>query len=91
MPEEALAGAGVGVRVNKPLQLGVVVPGLEVIEASVVVLVVAAIAEGVHEGNEVGARGIGDQSAVGVPDCRDLAPGVVLIGRNDLHCAAKRG
>ena len=90
MPEEALAGAGVGVRVNEPFQLGVVVPGLEVIEAGVVILVVAPVAEGVHEGDEVGARGIGNQIPVGVPDCRHLAPGVVLVGRNDLRPGAVR-
>lgn len=88
MPEEALAGAGVGVRIDKPLQLGVIIPALEVIEAGVVVLVIAPVAEGVHEGDEVGARGIGNQSAVGIPDCRHLAPGVVLIGGNDLRAGA---
>ena len=88
MPEEALAGAGVGVRVNKPLQLGVVIPGLEIVEAGVVILVVAPVAEGVHEGDEVGARGIGNQVSVGIPDCRHLAPGVVIVGRNDLRPGA---
>ena len=81
MPEEALAGAGVGVRINEPLQLRVIVPGLEIVEAGVVILVIAPVAEGVHEGDEIGSRGIGDQSAVGVPDCRHLAPGVVIVGR----------
>ena len=91
MPEEALAGAGVGVRVNEALQLGVVVPALEIVEAGVVILVIAPVAEGVHEGDEVGGRGVSNQIAVGIPDCRDLAPGVVIIGGYDLHCAAKRG
>ena len=90
MPEEALAGAGVGVRVNEPFQLGIIVPGLEIVEAGVVILVVAPVAEGVHEGDEVGGRGIGNQSAVGIPDCRDLAPGVVIVGRNDLRPGAVR-
>ena len=35
MPEEALAGAGVGVCVNKPFQLRIVVPALEIVEAGV--------------------------------------------------------
>ena len=90
MPEEALAGAGVGVRVNEALQLGVVVPALEIVEAGVVILVIAPVAEGVHEGDEVGGRGISNQVPVSVPDCCDLAPGVVLIGRNDLRPGAVR-
>ena len=85
MPEEALAGAGVRVRIDEASQLRVIVPGLEVIEAGVVILVVAPVAEGVHEGDEVRARGVSNQVPVGVPDCRHLAPGVVLIGRNDLR------
>ena len=88
MPEEALAGAGVGVRVDEPLQLRIVVPGLEVIEAGIVVLVVAPVAKGVHEGDEVGGRGIGNQVPVGVPDCRHLAPRVVIVGRNQGHGVA---
>ena len=88
MAQEALAGAGVGVRVDEPLQLRVVIPGLEVIEAGVVILVVAPVAEGVHEGDKVGSRGVGSQRAVSIPDCRDLAPGVVLIGGYDLRPGA---
>ena len=88
MPEEALAGAGVGVRINEPFQLGIIIPGLEVIEAGVVVLVVAPVAEGVHEGDEVRGRGVGNQIAVGIPDRRHLAPGVVLIGGYDLRPGA---
>ena len=88
MAQEALAGGSIGVRVNKPLQRRVIVSGLEIVEAGVVILVVAPVAEGVHEGDEVGSRGIGDQSAVSIPDCRDLAPGVVLIGGYDLRPGA---
>ena len=88
MPEEALAGAGVGVCIDEALQLGVVIPGLEIVEAGVVILVVAPVAEGVHEGDEVGGRGVGNQSTVGIPDRCDLAPGVVLIGGNDLRPGA---
>ena len=40
--EEALAGAAVGVRVEKPLDDGVVVSGLQVIEARLCIVVVAA-------------------------------------------------
>ena len=41
-PQEALAGAAVGVRVEKPLDDGVVVSGLQVIEARLCIVVVAA-------------------------------------------------
>ena len=42
-PQEALAGAAVGVRVEKPLDDGVVVSGLQVIEARLRIEVVAVV------------------------------------------------
>ena len=85
MPNKSPPRRCIGVCIDEPLQLGVIVAALEVIEAGVVVLVVAPVAERVHEGDEVGGRGISNQVPVGIPDRRHLAPGVVLIGRNDLR------
>ena len=90
MPEEALAGAGVGVRINEASQLGVVIPGLEVIEAGVVVLVITAVTNGVNKCNVVCVFLVGQDVTIGVPDCRHLAPGVVIVGRNDLCAGAVR-
>ena len=45
IPEEALPGAAVGVRIEEPLDDGVVIAGLEVIEARLLIVVVSSVPE----------------------------------------------
>ena len=46
--QNTLAGGCVGVGINKPAYLGIVITGLEVVELGLGVVYVAAIAQGVH-------------------------------------------
>ena len=67
VPQEALAGTGVAVSVEESAEGGVVVAGLEVVEARLRIVVVPAIAQRV---------------AVGQPKCcvrRYIAPGIVGV------------
>ncbi len=63
----------IDVCIDEPMVRGVIVAGLEVIEAGFGVVVVAAIAERVNACHTAGG-------------CQDFAPGVVGIGR--ISCAA---
>ena len=62
-----MAGGGVGVGVDEAADGGVVVAGLEVVKAGFLVIVVAAVAEGVHLCQGAGSG-------------KDLAVGVVGVG-----------
>ena len=60
----ALAGGDIAVRINKPASDGVVVTGVEVIEAALGVVVIAAVAEGVvHADSACGRAGNGNARA----------------------------
>ena len=60
----ALAGGDIAVCINKPASDGVVVTGVEVIEAALGIVVIAAVAEGVvHADSACGRAGNGDTGA----------------------------
>ena len=65
------------IRINKAPDLGVVVTGVQVVEAGFLVKVVAAVAQGVDVGNVVGVPR--DVVALPVGDGENVAPGVVGI------------
>ena len=65
------------IRINKAPDLGVVVTGVQVVEAGFLVKVVAAVAQGVDVGNVVGVPR--DVVALPVGDGENIAPGVVGI------------
>lgn len=77
--EEAGSGGGKGVGVEEAADGGVIVAGLEVVEAGFGIVVVATIADGVQEGR---AGGVDDDAAIRVCYIGQLAPDVVLVGRN---------
>ena len=77
--DKALAGTAVGVGVYESGDSGVIVSGLEVIEAGFGIIMVASIAEGVTV-CEVG--GVGQDCAGCVPDSFHLAPLVILVSRD---------
>ena len=68
--QESLPCTGCTVSVDESAQGGVVVAGLQIVEAGFLVVAVAAIAQGVEGADAVGA-GVG-----GMPQ---LAPGVVVV------------
>ena len=81
----------IGIGVYESGDSGVIVSGLEVIEASLNIVMVSPIAEGVTI-CEVG--GVGQDCAGCIPDSFHLAPLVILVGRdqpgrfhgNEIHC-----
>ena len=89
--EEGLAGTAVGVGVYESGDSGVIISTLQIIEASLNIVMVSPIAEGVTI-CEVG--GVGQDCAGCVPDSFHLAPLVILVGRdqpgrfhgNEIHC-----
>ena len=68
MSNKSLAGGSVRISVDEPSCGGVVITGLEVIEAAFGIVVVASVAEGVFLGQDTGGG-------------QDLAVGVIGIGR----------
>ena len=69
----------IGIGVYESGDSGVIVSGLEVIEASLNIVMVSPIAEGVTI-CEVG--GVGQDCAGCIPDSFHLAPLVILVGRD---------
>ena len=68
------------IRVDEPAVGEVVVPALEVVEAGLGVVVIAAVAQGVEVGD---AGGIGEDFRTAVIH-RAVAPGVIVVGCSDL-------
>ena len=102
VPQEALAGAGVAVSVEESAEGGVVVSGLQVIEARFGVVVVAAVAQGVDgcqaagggQGAAVGVVGVaGHCGTGGVDQMDDVALQVqnIVVGRGNRCAAGGRG
>ena len=89
--EEGLAGTAIGVGVYESGDSGVIISGLQIVEAGFDIVMVAPIAEGVTV-CEVG--GVGQDCAGCIPDSFHLAPLVILVGRdqpgrfhgNEIHC-----
>ena len=63
MANKTLACGGVAVRIHKPSCSGVIIAGLEVIEAAFGIVVIATVAEGVLLGQFAGC---GEEFSVGV-------------------------
>jgi len=89
--QEALAGTAIGVGVYESGDSGVIISGLEVIEAGFGIVMVSPIAERVSI-CELGR--VGQDCAGCVPDSFHLAPLVILVSRdqlwrlsgNEVHC-----
>ena len=78
---EALAGAGVSIRVDEPTNCRVIVAGLEVVEAAFVIVVVTAIAQGVPVGDVGGVGHCLERSTDSALDCHRPTVGVIGICR----------
>ena len=74
---EAAVCGYIPIRIDKAPDLGVVVTGVQVVEAGFLVKVVAAVAQGVDVGNVAGVPR--DVVALPVGDGENIAPGVVGI------------
>ena len=86
--EEAVGvGGSEGVRVNEPAVGKVVVPALEIVEAGLGVIVIAAVAQGVEVGD---AGGIGEDFRTAVIH-RAVAPGVIVVGRSEFAARIEDG
>ena len=68
------------IRINKPPDLGIIIPALQVIEPGLGVVVVAAVAQGVQIGDMRCGR---DRGAARICHGEELAPGVVGVIRHD--------
>ena len=80
MSQETLPSTCIGIRIDEPADGGVIVTALQVVEASIRVIPVSPVAEGVicsHMGDV-----LGDGCAVGVIDASGIAPGVIRVGGN---------
>ena len=102
VPQEALAGAGVAVSVEESAEGGVVISGLQVIEARFGVVVVTAVAQGVDgcqaagggQGAAVGVVGVaGHCGTGGIDQMDDVALQVqnIVVGRGNRCAACGRG
>ena len=86
MTKDALASGSVGVGINESADCGIVITGLEVVEAGISIVVVAAVAQGIDFSD---VRII---AVAMVRSCNNLAVGVILVagdnipvGVDDLH------
>ena len=70
-----MACGGIAIRTNKPANPRIIVPGLEVVESSLLVVNIAPIAEGV-----LLAEGVGQGAGAG----EGIAPGVIGVFDDDL-------
>ena len=84
-----MPGAGVGIGIEEAAHGGVIVAGLEIIETVLVIVVIAAIAEGVEicKGG-AGCLFVDEVVATAVEDAGQLAPRVVGVGGVGLLCVA---
>ena len=87
--DEALTGGGVAVGVDEAFYCGVVISALQIVEAGFVIVVVAAVTEGVEIG-EGGAGGlfVDEVVAAAVEDAGQLAPCVVGVSGADFFFVA---
>ena len=72
-------GGGEGVRVDEPADGRVIIAALEIVEAGLGIIVIAAVAQGVEVGD---AGGIGEDFRTAVIH-RAVAPGVIVVGRSE--------
>ena len=86
-----MSRGSIAIRINESGDSGVIIAGLEVIEAGFGIIMVSPIAEGV---TICEVRGVGQDCAGCIPDSFHLAPLVILVGcdqpgrlhGNELHC-----
>ena len=74
--------------INKPSGVGIVIAGLEIVQAGFGIVVIAAITEGVDDGDIGGA---GDDRTAGIGDLEHHAPGVVGIAGHYLAVSVGDG
>ena len=78
--QEALAGTAIGVGVYESGDSGVIIAGLEVIEASLIIVIIASIADWVDMGNVIRVS-LQRQDCAGRAFYRShFTPGVILVG-----------
>ena len=80
-------GGGEGVRVDEPADGRVIIAALEIVEAGLGVIVIAAVAQGVEVGD---AGGIGEDFRTAVIH-RAVAPGVIVVGRSEFAARIEDG
>ena len=86
--EEAVGvGGGEGVGIDEPADGRVIVAALEIVEAGLGVVVIAAVAQGVEVGD---AGGIGEDFRTAVIH-RAVAPGVIVVGRSEFAARIEDG
>ena len=78
--EEGLAGTAIGVGVYESGDSGVIIAGLEVIEASLIIVVITPIADWVHMGNVIRVSLQGKDCAGRAFYRSHFTPGVILVG-----------
>ena len=80
-------GGGEGVRVDEPADGRVIIAALEIVEAGLGIIVIAAVAQGVEVGD---AGGIGEDFRTAVIH-RAVAPGVIVVGRSEFAARIEDG
>ena len=78
--QEALAGRGIVIRIDKPTDFRIVVSALQVVEAGLRIVIIPTIAEGIVIGHVCGGGGNGRSGCAG--HAQNLAVGVVGVLRH---------
>ncbi len=79
MAKHPLTSTEISVGVNEPADGRVIIAALEIVEAGLGIIVIAAVAQGVEVGD---AGGIGEDFRTAVIH-RAVAPGVIVVGRSE--------